>query len=217
MGEALEKDGCAMPHAFFGPTQFLLDVRHVTTTTVRALDTREQVPHSFVRIHLRYRGRQMFQMKTCGSPCAHNVCDGLTTMERSSVPDHQQLPGDLTGEHLHETNHIGFCGRMVVHLHTNPSFWRHSTHRREMITGQRDREHRRLAHRGRRGDGHRQQRQRRLIDENDGPLFLFRFFRAGQRCSFQAAIAASSRCVARVMGLCRRCVRRRRRRLAWAR
>jgi hypothetical protein len=215
MSETLTENRSAMSQPFFGTAQLSLNVLDVKTTNILEFDPLEQVPNTFLRIQLRRISRQLFEMNALGTSFAQEVFDGLTAMNRSSVPDHQQVSGDLTGQQLQEANHIGALVRMILHLHKRPAFWSNTAHRREVITGQLESEHRRLTHGSIGVDGHGKQIKSRLIYKDDGPLFLLGFFfNAGQRCSFQAAIAASSRCVALWMGFCRLYLMRRRRRLA---
>src|SRR5690242_20184990 len=172
MGETLGKDGCAMPQAFFGPTQLLLDVWRVKTTKVLELDALEQIPDAFLRIELRRIGRQLFEMNATGPSFAQRVFDHLTTVDGSPIPNHQQLPGNLAGQQLQKANHIGSFVRMILRLHEDPAFWSHAAHRPKMITGQLDLEHRCLANGGVRVDRHWKQIKRRLIYKDDGALFL---------------------------------------------
>ena len=72
-----------------------------------------------------------------------------------------------------------------------------------MITGQLDLQHRRLADWGPGAHGHGQQIKARLIYPDDGPLFLGGLFlSAGHVSLCQAAMARSSRWVARSIGCC---------------
>jgi hypothetical protein len=116
MGETLRKDGLAMPQAFFGSTQFPLDVRHIQTTKVLELDALEQVPDAFLWIKVWGISRQLFEMNTSSSPFAQIVFDGRTSMNRRSIPDHQQVPSNLTGKQLQKANHVGSFVRMVAAL-----------------------------------------------------------------------------------------------------
>lgn len=207
-----------MPHAFFGSPHFPLDVRHIKTTNILEFDSFEQIPDAFLRIQFGRISRQTFKMNPLGTALCQVVFDGLTAMNGRSIPDDQQFAGKLTGEQLQKANDIGTFVRMILGLHEDPTFRGDSPHSRKMITGQLDAQDRRFPY-GRIGvDGHGQKIKRRLITKDDRPLFLFGlFFSAGHRSFFQAAIAASSRCVAFWMGFCRLCLRRRRRREPWAR
>lgn len=207
-----------MPQPFFGATQFPLDMRQIQTTNILEFDALEQIPNAFLWIEFRGIARQLFQMNAFGSSFSQVVFDFLTTMNRGSIPDHQQVPRNLAGEQLQKANDIGPFVGMVLGLHNELSFWRHGTHSRDMITRQLDAQGGRLAYGCIGAHGHRQEIKCRLIDEDYRAFFLFRlFFSAGQRSFFQATIPASSRCVAFWMGFCRLCLMRRRRREPCAR
>src|SRR5260370_2875655 len=203
MSETLAKDRFAMSQAFFSTPHLPLDVLHVKTTNILEFNSLEQIPDPFLRIQFGSIGRQTFEMDAFGSAFGQEIFDGLTAMDRGSVPDHQQLARDLTQEQLQEADGIWALVRMVLRLHEDPSLWGNTTHGREMIPGQWDLQDGRLTHGCIGAKRHRQQVKSRLIYENDRPLFVFRlFFSSSQRCSFQPWIAASSRWVAFWMGFC---------------
>src|SRR6266567_3167537 len=218
MGETLAKDRPTMSQPFFGTTQFSLDVLHVKTTNILEFDSLQQIPDPFLWVQLRGISRQLFQMNALGAAFSQVLFDGLTAMNRSPIPDDQQVAGNFARKHLQKANDIWAFVRMILHLHDDLSFGSDAAHDRKMITGQLDFQHGGLAYRCIGTHCHGQKIKRRLIDKNYRPLFLFRlFFSAGHRSSFHAWMAISSRWVARVMGFCRLCLTRRRRRLAWAR
>ena len=203
MGETLAKDGYAMSQAFFGPTHLPLDVWHIKTTNILEFDSLEQIPDAFLWIDLRSIARQAFEMDAFGSAFGQKVFDRLRAVNGSSVPDHQQLAWDLAQEQLQEAGHIRAFVGMVLGLHTHLSFQGNRTDCREMVTGQRDLQDRRLASGSIGMHRHWQQVEPRLIYEHDGTFFVFGlFFSSSHPCSFQVWIAASSRCVAFWMGFC---------------
>ncbi len=206
-----------MPQPFFGMQPFASEMLPVKTTNVLEFDAFEQIPDPFLWIELRGIGRQLLQMNPLGSAFAEVRFDRLATMNGSAVPDHKQFAWDLTGEQLQKAYHVGSFVRMVLASHDDPSICGDAAHRRKVIARQLDLQAGGLPDRCVGPHKHRQQIQRRLIHKDDGSVFFYRlFFRAGQRSSFQVAMAASSRWLAFSMGFCRLCFNVRRRRLQWA-
>lgn len=206
-----------MSQPFFGPTQLHLNLLHLKTTNILEFDSFEQIPDPLLRIQLGSIGRQTLQMDTLGSTAAQEIFDGLTAMNRSTIPDHQQFARDLTGEQLQKANNIWTFIRMVLGLHEQSPFRGNPTHGRKMVMGQFDAQDGRFASRCIGAYRHRQEVKGRLIDKDYRAFFLFRlFFNSGQRCSFQVWMAISSRWLAFWMGFCRLCLMPRRRRLQWA-
>jgi len=206
-----------MSQSFFGTTQLRLDVLHFKTTNIFEFDSLKQIPDTFLRIQFWRIARQPFEMNAFGPSFCQVVFDGLTSMNRSAIPDDQQLTGNLTREDLQKANDIWACVRMILSLHNDLSFGSESANGREMITSQLDFQNGRFANGG--IGAHRQWQHIKggLIYENNRPFFVCGFFfNSSQRCSFQLWIAASLRCVAFWMGFCRLYLRLRSRRLQWA-
>src|SRR6266568_9103948 len=206
-----------MSQSFFGTTQLRPDVLHFKTTNIFEFDSLEQIPNAFLRIQFWRIARQTFEMNAFGTSFCQVVFDDLTSMNRSAIPDHQQLAGNLTREDLQKANDIWAFVRMVLGLHNDLPFGCDSANGREMVTSQLDFQNGRFANGGVGAYRQRQEIKSRLIYKDNGTIFLFGlFFSAGHRSSFQAWIATSSRCVAFWMGFCRLYFTPRRRRLQWA-
>jgi hypothetical protein len=204
-----------MPQSFFGTTQLSLDMLHVKTANILEFNSFEQIPDAFLRIQFWRIRRQTFKMNPLGTAFCQKIFDRLTTMNGRSIPDDQQVAGNLTSEQLQKAYDIWTFVRMLLRLHKDPALRGDATHGRKMVTRQLDAQGGRLAYRRIGANGHGQEVKGGLIDKNYRPLFLLGLFlRAGHRSSFQAAMAVSSRWVAFWMGFCRLCLRRRRRRLA---
>lgn len=202
-----------MSQPFLGTTQPPLEVLHLKATPMLAFDPPEQ---PFLRLPFRSRARKAFERHAFGTSFSQGVFDGLTARNGSTIPDHQQLAGKLTGEPRQKANDLGAFGRMVLGRHHDLSFRSESAHDRKMVTRQRALQNGGLPHGSVRTSSQWQERSRR-ISTDDGTIFVCGlFFRAGHRSSFPVWIASSSRWLAFGIGFCRRCLRARRRRRPWA-
>src|SRR5450631_1266438 len=183
-----------MPQPFFGTTQLSLDMLHVKTANILEFDAFEQIPDTFLRIQFWRISRQTFKMNPLGTAFCQKVFDRLTAMNGRSIPDDQQVAGNLTGEQLQKANDIGAFVRMVLGLHEEPPLWGNATHSRKMVVGQFDWQDGRLPLRRIGAHSHRQQVKGGLIYKDDGAFFaLGFFFNSSHWCSFQFWMAASSR------------------------
>lgn len=216
MGETLAKSVCAMPEPFFGVDQRRAKLHEISSTKVFEFAALEQIPHSFLWIHLWRRGRQPLQMKACGSPCAQEIFDDARAVDRRAVPDDQQLALNFAQKHLQETHDIRACIRVILNLQEQSAIRRQPTYGRQVVTGQRDGQDGGLSHRRIGSHSHRQEIERRLVYEHDGTGFLFRlFFSSITRCSRQVWMAWASRWLARLPGFWTLCLMALRRRLQW--
>ncbi len=214
MSETLAKNGLAMPEPFLGAHQLGAELTKVGSTKVFEFAPFEQIPHPFLWIQLRRVARQTLQMNAFGSRGRQKIFDHVTPMNSGTVPNDQQFAGKLAQEHLQKAHDIWPFIRMVLHLHEQPPIHRQTTNGGKMITGQRNREDRRLANRCVGPHGHRQEVKRRLVYKDNGALFLFRlFFNSATRCSRQVWIACTSRWLARLSGFWTLCLIALRRRL----
>ena len=87
-------------------------------------------------------------------PLREKVFDHLALMNGRSIPDHQQVAGDLAREHLQKAHDIWAFVGMVLALKKQPALWGNSSNHREMVTGQFDSQDGRLASWGIRSDCH---------------------------------------------------------------
>ena len=100
MGETLAKDRSTMSQSFLGTTHLRLDLLHIKTTNILEFDALEQIPDPFLWIQLWSITRQAFEMDAFGSPFRQKVFDDLATVDGGSVPNDQQLAGNLAQEQL---------------------------------------------------------------------------------------------------------------------
>lgn len=216
MSDTLDQGGFAMPQAFFGPPQFQRELLQILSTKVFKFASLEQIPHPFLWIQLRGIARQSLQMYALGSPCRQKIFDHVTAMNGGSIPNDQQFAGNLASKHLQKAHDIWPFVRMVLNLHKQPSIHRQAPNGGKMITGQWNRQDRRLANWRIGPNGHWQEIKRRLVYKDDGTLFLFGlFFNAVTRCSRQVWIACASRWLALLVGFWTLCLMALRRRPQW--
>jgi len=161
----------------------------------------EILPDAFVRIQLWRVAGQPLQIDTLCSTSCQKLLDRLTTMDRCSVPNDQQLAVDMMQHVSQKAHHLCRCVGVILHPHQQSSLGRDRADARQMVVPQRCAQDWCLANRRIGSHQCRQQIETRFIDPNQRSLFVGGFFLStGQRSSRQRAIAASSRCVARSIG-----------------
>ena len=124
-------------------------------------------------------------------------------MNRRAIPNHQQFSRDVPQQMAQKADNPWTTESFVLHLHQDAPACRQRADGRQMIPGERDAQDRGLATWGKRPRHEEEQRARRLVYEEDRALLGLGFAeRAGQVWSRHAAIAASSRWLARRIGFC---------------
>jgi hypothetical protein len=167
------------------------------------LDPFELVPKAFTRIQLRGIGRQALEMEALRRPVREKLPDGMTAVDRRAIPNDDHLAGHLAQQVLEKPDHVVSVDSTVLAAEVQLALWRDGTDRREMVAGPPLPHDRGLANRGVGADDTRQGIKARFVYEEDGLLLLLRpLLRAGQICSRQCAMAASSRCRACRAGFC---------------
>ena len=165
-----------MSQPFFGATYLPLNLWHVKTTKVLEFSTLEEIPHPFLGIEFRSVGWQVFKMHPFGSPLSQKRFDRLAAMDGRAIPDDQQRACNLAGQHLQKAHDIWTLVRMVLGLHQQLPLWGDAADSREMVTGEFDLQHWRLADWCIGADRQWQQIKCRLIYEHDGSFFVSGFF-----------------------------------------
>jgi hypothetical protein len=184
-----------------GPAEFLAQVPQVPAADVPQLDPLEVIPDALVRVQLRRVAGQLLQADALGPAPGQEVLDRLPAMDRRAVPDHQQLAGDVAEQVPEEADDVRALGGPLPDHHQQPPFGRDAAADRQVVAAQPQAQDRRLPARGVRADEPRQQVEAGFVYPDDGPAFLVSpFLSAGQRSACQAAIAASSRWLARRIG-----------------
>ena len=217
MNETVTQRLLAMPEPRTSQQQGVLKLSEIAATHILEFTPFEQIPDAFLRIELGRIGRQTFQVDACSSTSRQEIFDRLAVMDGGTIPDDEQIPWDLTQELLEKAYHVlSFVG-MILRLHEQSPPWCQCSDGRDVVTGQRDAQNRRLAYRGIGAHRHRQQIKARLIYKNNLSLLLLGFFlRAGQRSSRHVLMACSFLWLASSTGFCWLCLMARRRRLQWA-
>ena len=178
-------------------------VSEILAADVPQFDALEVVPDPFIGIEVRGVPRELFQADAVGAALRQEVLDRLAAMDRSAVPDDQDLAGDVTQEVLEEAHDIRARVGVVLHQHEQAPLRRDAADDRQVVAAQREAEDRRLPAWGVGPDRTREEIEARFVDPDDGPTLLVSpLFRAGQRSVRQASIAASSRWLARSIGFC---------------
>jgi hypothetical protein len=201
LSDATANDAPFMTEARHGTSKLMAKVGQVGTADVAQFDSLEVVPDALIRIDVRRVARQGFEMDALRTACGQELPDEVATMDGGAIPNHEQFALDVPQEMFEETDNVLAIERPILHQEQQPLIWGDTADGRKMIACQRDAQHRRLSTRGVGTHDPGQQVEAGLIYPDNGAVFLSGFFLiAGQRSAYQAAIAASSRCVARRIG-----------------
>ena len=186
-----------------GKAEVTSEMSEVLAADVAQLDALEVVPDALVRIQFWGVAGEPLQADALGSTLGQEVLDRLAAMDRSAVPDDQELAGDVAQEVLEEAHDIRALVGVVLHQHEQAPLRRDAADGRQVVAAQRQAEDWRLPARGVGPDRAREEVEARFVDPDDGPALLVGpLFRAGQRSVRQASIAASFRWLARSIGFC---------------
>jgi hypothetical protein len=181
--------------------QVLAQVAQLAAADIAQLDALEGVPDALIRVEIGRVARQLLQLQALGRPRAQEVLDRLPVMNRRAIPDEQQLPADLAQEHAQKADNRFTVVVVLTHLQEQAPIQRDGADDREVVVGEGHAQDGGLATWRPGTHGHRQQIEARFVYPDDGcSLFVRPFLSVGQRSSYQVAILAASRCVARVMG-----------------
>lgn len=192
-----------MSEAGGGEAEVASEMGEGLAADVAQLNMLEIVPDALIRVEVWGVAGELLQADATGAALSEEVLDRLATMDRSAVPDDQELAGDVAQQVLEEADDIRALVWPLLHQHEQAPLWRHTADDGQMVATQREAENWRLPARGVGPDGAREEIEARFVDPDDGSsLLVSPLFRAGQRSVRQASIAASFRWLARVMGFC---------------
>jgi hypothetical protein len=184
-----------------GETKLTSEVREVLAADVAQLDVLEVGPDALVGVQIWSVAREPLQLEPAGGSLGQEVLDRLAAMDRCTIPDDQELAGDVAEQMLEKADDVWALVRSLLHLQEQPPVRSDATDDREVIPAQRQSEDGCLAAWGIGPDGGREQVEAGLVDPDDGsPLLVSPLFRAGQRSVRHASIAASFRWLARWTG-----------------
>src|SRR4051794_15476356 len=107
------------------------------TTDVAQLNMLEIIPDPFVRVEVRRIPRQLLQADLRGGSPRQERFDGLVTVDRDAIPDHQQPASELAAHVLEEAHRIRPPKCALLHSSQQLALGCYPTDEREMIARQR--------------------------------------------------------------------------------
>jgi len=131
-------------HPLFGAAQGQTQRRHLRTADVAQFDPLEIIPQAFDGIEVGGVGWQLLQMQPLGRFPSKEVLDGLAAMNRRSIPNNQQFPGNLAQEYPQEAHNIRTAIGVILGLQEESPIWGEAADGSHMVMGQRYRQERRL-------------------------------------------------------------------------
>ena len=175
----------------------------IMATDVSQLDMLQVIPDPFVRVQIGRIARQLLQAELPGSARRQAGLDGLVAVDGRTIPNDQHFATNMAQQMLQEAHDRGSFERVRLHLDQQLPLRGDPAHHREMIPRQWHMDDGRLATR-RVGPHHpSQQVEASFVYPDERSAFVLRLFlSAGQRSAYHAAMAASSRWVARTIGRC---------------
>ena len=169
---------------------------------ISQFDMLQLLPDAFVWVKIRRVARQPFQVDRSGG-LGQQRFDRFVMMDRCAIPNDQQSAAQLALQVLQEAHRIPAFECSRLHRHQQLACAGYPADHREMIARQRYPQNWRLSTRGVTAHPARQQVETGLVYPDDDSSFaLALFLSAGQRSLYQAAITASSRWLARMIGFC---------------
>ncbi len=160
-------------------------------------------PEALARIQFRGIGWQALDVEALSRAIGQEGLDDVTTVNWRPIPDHHQTAGHFPQHMFQEGDHVFRIDGAVLTVKIQLALWGHGTDSREMIARPPLPQDGRVAHRGIGPDDTRQGIEAGFVDEKDALLLGLRpLLMAGQVCSCQRAMAASSRWRARRAGFC---------------
>jgi hypothetical protein len=150
MSLAAETSGCQ--------AQMLLEISQVRAAHVPEFHILEVSPDALIRVKSGGVARQLLEAQAPGRTLGQEFFDGLTAMNRRTVPDHQQLAGDVSQQMLEEADHLGAIERVVLHAQQQSAARGDAADGGQVVTGEREAQRWRVAawreaadHRGQQG------------------------------------------------------------------
>jgi hypothetical protein len=201
LAHAALDDLALVTEASGGEAKLVSEMREVLAADIAQFDMLEVGPDALVRVQIGGVAGELLQPDASSASLGQELLHRLATMDRGTIPEHQELAGDVTAQVLQETDDVRAFIRVRLHVHQQPAGRGDATDHRQMVATQRQAEDGGLATRGVGPDRAWEEVEARFVDPDDGPPFLVSpFFSAGQRSVRQASMAASFRWLARWTG-----------------
>jgi hypothetical protein len=187
----------------FGPPQCAIQLRDVVTTDGAQCTALQIRPDPFDRVEVGRIAWQLLQMDPLGRASGQEVLDRLAAVNGRPIPDDEAFARDLAQQHTQDPHHLGAVIRSGPDRQKETAVTAQRPDGRAVISGEADAQQRRLGTPSSGSHLMGEQIKPRLISPDKTPfLGGGLFLSAGQRCSHQPRMAASSRCVARSLGRC---------------
>ena len=104
VGHTAADDVTFVPQPLFGSSEFACEMGHVTAAHNVEFDALEQVPDALIRVEFRRIARQLLHLQAFGCSTRQEHFDRLPPMNRCSIPNDQELPGDLPQQEAQESD-----------------------------------------------------------------------------------------------------------------
>src|SRR5687768_8163213 len=118
-------------------------MREVLAADIAHLDALEVVPDALVRVQIWSVAGELLQADAAGTAPGEEVLDRLAAMDGSTVPDDQELTGDVAEEMLEEADDVRALVGMILHQHEQAPLRRDAADDRQVVVAQREAEDRR--------------------------------------------------------------------------
>jgi hypothetical protein len=161
------------------------------------------LPEPLARVQLRSIGRQARQVQALRRALGEEISADRTAMDRRAIPDNDQAAAHLAQAVCKNADDVVSVNGVILAAEVASAAGREGTDRRQLVTGVPRAYDRRLTSRGIGAHDAGQGLKARFSSEEERLLRGLRpVWRAGHVSPRQWAIAASSRCRARLVGLC---------------
>ena len=135
-----------------------------------------------IRVQIGCIAGQPFQAKPLRTTIGQEVLDGLASVDRRAVPDHQQFAGDVTQQVLQKADHIRATESTLLCHQQQGAVYCDAADGRYVVLGQRNSQNGGLTARSVGAYQTGQQIEARFVYPNDGSALFFRpLFSSGQR------------------------------------
>ena len=122
-----------------GQTEVLVELIQIGTAHVPQFDAFEVSPDTLIRVEIRGVARQLLKAQSFGSTLGQEVFDGLTAMDRRTIPEHQQLARHLSQQVPQEEHHLWIAEGVILDLQQQAAAGLDAADDRQMVTRERER------------------------------------------------------------------------------